>query len=30
MMTIEKGSTTIALVGIDEKGERNFGLLEKN
>jgi fructokinase len=26
-MTVEKGSTTIALVGIDEKGERNFDFL---
>ncbi|NFG58915.1 carbohydrate kinase [Clostridium botulinum] len=26
-MTVEKGSTTIALVGIDENGERNFDFL---
>ena len=26
-MIVEKGSTTIALVGIDEKGERNFDFL---
>ena len=26
-MTVEKGSTTIALVGIDEDGERNFDFL---
>lgn len=26
-MTIEEGSTTIALVGIDENGERNFDFL---
>ena len=26
-MTVEKGSTTIALVGIDAKGERNFDFL---
>jgi fructokinase len=26
-MTVEKGSTTIALVGIDQSGERNFDFL---
>ena len=26
-MAVEKGSTTIALVGIDENGERNFDFL---
>lgn len=26
-MTVEKGNTTIALVGIDENGERNFDFL---